>query len=444
MATEQKQQDETVTLEQALATAISLHQAEQLDQAENIYRLILDQFPKCAEALHFLGLLHYQRRKSDEAIRLIEQALIEAPEYADAHNNLGNIFHSQGQLQKAGECYRKTLALNPNNIAAYNNLGIILKELEQFDEAIEVFNKAIQLMPDNPDFYRNLGNAHKVQGNFADAVDAYRKTLSLKAYDPEDYENLSVALYLQGKYDEAVPLLRQWLEHDPENPVALHRFAAFSGKQLGRASDDYIVQVFDNFANSFDYVLKNLGYKAPFLVAEAVEKQYGGAGALLHILDAGCGTGLCGPLIQSYADRLVGIDLSSKMLERAAKRDCYSQLICSELTSFIAAQVETYDLIVSADTLVYFGDISGVCEAARDALTEGGRFIFTLESTDENPAEGFKINPHGRFSHTENYVRNAVAAAGLALFELSPALLRFEGGKPVDGFLVVAARQARR
>lgn len=442
MQNEDIQEEEVITLEQALASAIGLHQSQQLDQAEHIYRLILDQFPKYPEALHFLGLLHYQRHKSDDAIELIEQALLEAPEYADAYNNLGNIYHAQGQLQKAADCYRKTLDLNPNNIAAYNNLGIVLKELEQFDEAIEAFAKAIELMPENPDFYRNLGNAHKSRGSFSDAVDAYRMALSLRDYDSEDYENLSVMLYLQGKYDEAIPLVQQWVQHDPENPVALHRLAAFSGKQLNKASDDYICRLFDNFASSFDHVLKNLDYKAPFLVADAVAKLYEQSDLKLSILDAGCGTGLCGPLINAHAERLIGVDLSGNMLERAAKRECYDQLIHAELVSFIASQTNAYDLIISADTLVYFGDLSAVCQAVAGALTHGGNFVFTLESTAENPSTGFKINPHGRFSHTENYVRNVIAAKQLMLLDISPVLLRYEAGQAVNGFLVVATTQA--
>ena len=39
----------------------------------------------------------------------------------------------------------------------------------------------------------------------------------------------------------------------------------------------------------------------------------------LDVLDAGCGTGLCGPLVAPYARRLVGVDLSEAMLARPAR-----------------------------------------------------------------------------------------------------------------------------
>ena len=420
-----------------MTAAINLHQSRELDQAEEVYRWILEQYPKCPEALHFLGLLHHQRKQSDEAIRLIEQALLEAPDYADAYNNLGNIYHMQCQLEKAAECYRKTLNLNPGNTSAWNNLGIILKDLEQFDEAIEIFGKAIELMPDNPNFYRNLGNVHRNRGNFSEAVDAYRNTLRLRGYNAEDYDSLASMLYILGQYDEALPVIQQWLAYDPQNPMALHRLAAFNGHRLNKASEEYITTVFDNFASGFDYVLKNLDYKAPSLVAEAVEKLYGLTESKILALDAGCGTGLCGPLVRTYAERLEGVDLSGKMLENAAKRECYDELIQAELVSFITSKKRCYHLIISADTLVYFGDLSPVCQAVAGALKEGGHFVFTVERCDETLDEGFKINPHGRFSHTENYVRNVIACQ-LKLIDIRPVLLRYEVSQPVNGFLVIA------
>jgi predicted TPR repeat methyltransferase len=69
--------------------------------------------------------------------------------------------------------------------------------------------------------------------------------------------------------------------------------------------------------------------------------------------------------------------------------------------------------------------------------------VFTLERADESAApEGFRINPHGRYSHTETYVRRVLAAARLEARRITPVHLRLELKKPVDGWLVVAAREA--
>ena len=97
------------------------------------------------------------------------------------------------------------------------------------------------------------------------------------------------------------------------------------------------------------------------------------------MLDAGCGTGLCGPLLVPYARRLIGVDLSEGMLALAKEKHVYDALIKGELTDHMRAQPAAFDVIVSADTLVYFGDLESVVGAAAGALRPNGLFIFTLE-----------------------------------------------------------------
>ena len=296
-------------------------------------------------------------------------------------------------------------------------------------------------MPDNAEFYCNLGNVYSKQCNFSEAAKAYQKTLSLRAYDAEDYENLCRVLYLKGNVEEAIDLVKQWLQHDPENALALHRLAAYTGEALARASDAYVTQTFDGFADSFDHVLKGLEYKAPFLVLDAVKAVYGTPAGNLNLLDAGCGTGLCGALLKSYAAKLTGVDLSQKMLDKAEQRGCYQELVRSELTAFIGLYQSEFDCIVSADTLVYFGDLLAVSKAVASALKAGGYFIFTLERCQDAIDNGFKIHPHGRFTHTEGYIRNVLETSGLAVNKIEPAVLRYEIGEQVAGYCVIAKLQ---
>ena len=103
-----------------------------------------------------------------------------------------------------------------------------------------------------------------------------------------------------------------------------------------RASDAYIEKTFDSFAASFDAKLaKLLDYRAPALVAEMLAHAGVDAARSLDVLDAGCGTGLCGPLVAPYARRLVGVDLSEAMLDRARARNVYDELVTGELTAYL-------------------------------------------------------------------------------------------------------------
>jgi predicted TPR repeat methyltransferase len=131
------------------------------------------------------------------------------------------------------------------------------------------------------------------------------------------------------------------------------------------------------------------------------------------------------------------------MLKRAGVRKLYDELILGELTAFVGAVPDAWDLVVSADTLVYFGDLAAAMTAARRGLRARGHLVFTLERADDADAPlGYRINPHGRYSHTEAYVRRVLAGARLAARRIDRVHLRLELKKPVEGLLIVASRGA--
>ena len=136
---------------------------------------------------------------------------------------------------------------------------------------------------------------------------------------------------------------------------------------------------------------------------------------------------------------LHGVDLAGAMLKKAAQRGDYDTLDEAELTAWLNQHPAAYDLIVSADTLCYFGALQEVLAAARQALRAGGLLVFTIEQgTEDGVHHGFQLHGHGRYSHTEQHVRDALAAAGLVLAALDPVTLRLEASKPVAGLLVAA------
>ena len=89
-----------LTLEEAVALAILLQKNEQLVEAQELYRRVLDTAPNHPDALHYAGVLAHQQGQSDEAVALIERSLAFAPGRADCYNNLGIIFQSTGKLQR--------------------------------------------------------------------------------------------------------------------------------------------------------------------------------------------------------------------------------------------------------------------------------------------------------------------------------------------------------
>ena len=63
----------------ALARAVALHQAGQLDAAEAAYRAVLAADPREAHAMHYLGLVELQRERPELAAAWIDQALALRP-----------------------------------------------------------------------------------------------------------------------------------------------------------------------------------------------------------------------------------------------------------------------------------------------------------------------------------------------------------------------------
>ncbi len=421
------------------------------------------------------NLLKAQGKKSD-ATDAYRRAIALRPEFADAHNNLGIILDLEDDFAGAEKEYRTALASQPWHADAHFNLALLLESQKQPDAACEAYAKVISERPDDKNAYARLAHIRWVQGRAEEAIEVLARNVTVNAGDPEAYillggllwdqkhvdesldclaraiaiapkhtnanRSLAMTLNLLGRKADAAEVWRAWLKADPENPIPRHYLSATSGEVAPpRAADAYVVKTFDRFASTFDEKLRKLDYCAPDLTAAAVRKELGEPIAALDILDAGCGTGLCGPLVRPFARCLDGVDLSPGMLEKANERGCYDDLQEAELTAFLASFTAKYDLIISADTLCYFGDLDAVADAAATALRPGGSLIFTVEKTpDTESSTGFTLDHTGRYTHSEAYVRGALSRAGFEVRATDVVTLRTEYFKPVEGYVVTARK----
>jgi predicted TPR repeat methyltransferase len=371
---------------------------------------------------------------------LLERAIAIDPNDAGRYNNFGNILLAAERVDDAVAAYEKSLAIVPDQPDAHNNLGIIFRAQKRFHDAAQAFERALAIDPEHGESWNNYGNLHATAGDVQEAVKCYSKALTLSPGNPHAKQYLALAHVSLGELDKATRIYREWLEKEPNHPGVKHLLAACSGEGVPeRASDEYVVQTFDSFSKSFDSRLAMLQYRAPQLVVEALERAVGAPAGRLAVLDVGCGTGLCGPLLRPHASRLVGVDLSPGMLGKARLRAVYDELVEAELTSFLQSRCNEFDVIVSADTFVYVGAVAAAFEGAARALRPGGVFVFTLEAADDDaePA-GFHLNPTGRYSHTRAYVERTLRATGFADAVIESETPRREFGQPVRGLLVTA------
>lgn len=128
-----------------------------------------------------------------------------------------------------------------------------------------------------------------------------------------------------------------------------------------------MVNLFDWYAEHFDDHLQGrLKYRTPALICEQIFKL--DPPRDLEVLDLGCGTGLCGPLLKPLARAMTGVDLSPNMLEMARKRGLYDELVCSDLIAFLAPHHARFDLVVATDVFIYVGALEAVFQATRTAV----------------------------------------------------------------------------
>ena len=111
-----------------------------------------------------------------------------------------------------------------------------------------------------------------------------------------------------------------------------------------------------------------------------------------------------------------------------------------------AEDTARWNLIVAADLLCYFGALEEIMDAVRARLTEGGRFILSVEELLPN-RDGelggngdWALGRQGRYAHAATYLASAADAAGFHCLSLEREILRYEAGGPVTGLLAVLAR----
>ena len=203
------------TIPEVLASALQHHRAGRLQEAEAVYRQILQAQPHHSDALHLLGVIAHQLGKADLAREYISQAIGINSRAAEYYNNLGVVYQAVGKLDQAVVQYREALALRPAYAQASYSLGTVLQAQGKLAEAEAQYKQTLVVQPDHAVACCKLGNVLKGQCKFFEAVAQYRRALALNAGYIDAYNNLGVALMGQGKFGEAEACYRQALALRP-------------------------------------------------------------------------------------------------------------------------------------------------------------------------------------------------------------------------------------
>jgi predicted TPR repeat methyltransferase len=234
------------------------------------------------------------------------------------------------------------------------------------------------------------------------------------------------------------------LAHQPEFPQASENreSALFALRRLNRCPPAYMRALFDDYCPHYDTAMvEALNYRGHIHLRNLAERAIPGLQAPRRILDLGSGTGLVGEAFKDLArgGRLDGIDISPRMNEAARARKLYDDLILGDLETVLAGMDRRYDLILAADTMVYFGDLGPVFAAVFRHLEAGGFYVFAVEALD---GDGWEQMPTNRFRHGEAYLRAEAVRAGLGFLAITKCVIRRELNDPVAGFAVALQKPA--
>jgi predicted TPR repeat methyltransferase len=285
---------------------------------------------------------------------------------------------------------------------------------------------------------------HAARGDLSGAADILEQTVELAPGFATAWFALGAIRDRLGERDAAIAAFEKVGAADPEDyhgaRLQLARLGA--GDATPAMTPTYVRRLFDQYAPRYDVALTaHLAYRGPALIRDAVEAVTLTAGRPMRfgfVLDLGCGTGLAGAVFRPCADRLVGVDLSPAMIDRAAAKGLYDRFITGDIAAALADEAKSaahYHLVIAADVFVYVNDLTPIFANVAPVLARDGIFAFTVET---HAGEGIKLLPTLRYAHGEPCLRAMLRDSGLAVASLTRASVRSEKGVPVDSLIAVA------
>ncbi|MCZ7856371.1 MULTISPECIES: class I SAM-dependent DNA methyltransferase [Agrobacterium] len=292
----------------------------------------------------------------------------------------------------------------------------MLAESGDYPAAAELMEQALELAPQWTAGWFRFGEYHEKAGETEKAVAAYGKVAELDA---------------EGLFAAELKLAVLGAAETPEQPPSR-----------------YVEGLFDDYADRFETSLvEKLDYSVPQKLAKLIGKAAKG-GVFDTIVDIGCGTGLLGVEIRTFANRLEGFDISQNMLGKAEEKGLYDHLDQADLslepetsglfTSTLARH--RADLVAAADVMMYLGSLEAVMPLVSALLAPSGFFAFSVEDAGEE--DGFVLRESLRYAHSKSYVTDLLERAGFSLIEIRKTTIRKDAGKPLSGILFLARAKA--
>ena len=388
-------------------------------------------------------------RRFEDAVASYDRALSLRPDFPEARDNrkyaLGMSYFEKGQFDQAQYVLDEAVRLNPLLLDGLCVRGIALLRLKRHQEALACFERALAAKPDFVEALSNRATAYLELNRIEEALAGFDAALAVDCNHAVSWNNRGNALTAVKRYEEAVASYDKALAIQPEFAEAKDNRvnALFAMGRMSRCPPAYMRALFDDYSSYYDAAMvEGLGYRGHLHLRTLAERVLPRPAPPWNILDLGCGTGLVGEAFKDLArgGRLDGVDLSPRMIEAARVRAIYDDLILGDLEMVLGEPGRSYDLILAADTMVYFGDLYPTFSGIVERLEPGGFFIFAVEAT---AGRGWEQTPANRFRHSEIYLQANAERVGLNFVTIMECSIRREFNNPVAGFVIALQKPAR-
>jgi predicted TPR repeat methyltransferase len=447
-----------------------------LTEESGSYQETWDAQPLDFDALYALALVRLKSGDFDDALIGLRRALAIKPGFAEGWRVQGTVLRRLKRWQDALACFETAISIEPRSPETLSSRAAVLAEVNRPEESLATLDRMLDLQPDNAAGWNNRGSVLVAMSRMRDALASFDRALAIEPHFIEALSNRAVMLLQLHRLDDALAACDAAVGLKPEHAIswnnrgnvlmALRRYqdaatsydraiaidsslaaatenrdlALLELKRLRRCPPGYVRGLFDEFSSDYDEImLETLGYRAHLHVRTLADRVLAGRASGLRILDLGSGTGLVGDAFKDLAKdgRLDGVDLSPRMIEEASRRGIYDHLILGDIETVLQGVEHRYDLILAADTMIYFGDLAATLSGVFSRLVAGGFYLFAVERMD---GHGWEQTEDRRFRHGEAYLRAAAQEVGLEFIEIMACILRRQGNEPVPGLTVALRR----
>ena len=365
-----------------------------------------------------------------------------SPQWPVAIMELAFLLARQNQLKEAIVFAEQGVALDGNNPAVLARAIDIAHRAQHFDLALAWLQRAAAVSPDHSDIQLLLARDLRIKGQHDKAMAIYDRLIAAAPSDRLALMGRVQTALARGDRALALQDCDTLLALAPGNEEVLYQRALALGETPARLPATMVRALYDTgFAELYDqHVVAGLKYKLPREVARRLSEE--SPGLKLNVLDLGCGTGLLGACLGRLDGALVGVDLSSAMIEQAARHQVYDKFHNVDLLDALEATPGSlYDVIAALDVFIYAGDMKAAIPDAFRILRPGGQFIFSCESAGEGEPD-LVLRDTRRYAHRRSAVEAMCRSAGFEPVEVEAMDLRYEEMQPVAGFLVRARKPA--